>query len=309
MGSWFIMDSEMVSMGSSNSVPTKLQRIPRGREDVFADKSISLKEARSLMKFLKFVADYKNQQDEMDLDLSASFRDLLTNKFALGLRSQGPILALALSNDPASHISNGFALPRIARYLKSIGAFGPRFGAVIPKWGGTAEITQVACRAGAVGGGTYILGKGVEKIVESRGPNDELLVEVLLEEEETPIKANLLVGSDDDIPDSDVASFLSKIVATTETCAKSISIISSPLASLFPDDAEGSPAPAGAVIYLPSASASGDEPPIYIIAHSAETGECPTGQCKRHLFSMFFLSSRANDETSIEYLSTLSELH
>ena len=40
--------------------------------------------------------------------------------------------------------------------------FDPGFGSVISKWSGLVEIAQVACRAGAVGGGVYVLNKGFE---------------------------------------------------------------------------------------------------------------------------------------------------
>jgi len=45
-----------------------------------------------------------------------------------------------------------------------MGMFGPGFGSVIPKWGGLSEVAQVACRAGAVGGAVYVLGKDIKAI-------------------------------------------------------------------------------------------------------------------------------------------------
>ena len=76
-------------------------------------------------------------------------------------------MALALSSAHPSQTATEYALPRIARHLRSIGVFGPGFGAVIPKWGGLSEVSQVSCRACAVGGGVYVLGKGVAPATDS----------------------------------------------------------------------------------------------------------------------------------------------
>ena len=258
-----------------------LRRVPNGREDVFADKSIDLRAKRSLMKFLKFVGAYEEQRDIWEEWAEKPFPDFLKVKFGLPSELQVHLLALTLSPWSPNKTLTSLALPRIRRHLTSIGVFGPGFAAVIPKWGGGAEIAQVACRACAVGGGVYVLGRGVERIrtpdSSSPGPIEGDL-SVSLQGGET-VKAEWVVGSYNDLYESQPSDI-------RDSATRSITIVSSLLHTLFPVDAEGAPTPGGAVVVFPTgslkptATIKKEVAPVYIIAHSSETGECPDGQCK-----------------------------
>lgn len=64
-----------------------------------------------------------------------------------------------------------------------------------------------------------------------------------------------------------------------------VAVVDSPLSSLFETTMEGAPTPAVAVIALPPGSietgeGSKSKYPVYVIAHSSDTGECPAGQSK-----------------------------
>ena len=222
------------------------------------------------MKFLKFVVDYQNQGDFWEGHADSGLPGFLTSQFKLPEQLQTVIMALTLSLDSPDKTTVGFALPRIARHLTSIGVLGPGFGAVVPKWGGGAEIAQVACRAGAVGGGVYILGTGIKS---SQKNGDK--VEAVLSNGETVETKHLVLSPEIKIqPSSDVKA-VSKVIA----------VVSSPLTSLFESTVEGSPVAAVSVIAFPPDSLCIKDHiqthPIYITAHSNETGECPAGQCKR----------------------------
>ncbi|KAK5240377.1 Rab proteins geranylgeranyltransferase component A, partial [Exophiala xenobiotica] len=137
-----------------------IHKIPSTREDVFNDESLSMKDKRGLMKFLRYVLQEEGEsatdpEDEGDMSLQAAF----DTKFKVPASLHAPLLALALSSVPASSIPFRKALARIRRHMRSMGYFGPGFGAVIAKYGGNSEISQVACRAAAVGGGVYLLGQ------------------------------------------------------------------------------------------------------------------------------------------------------
>lgn len=291
MGSWWIyaQDEGPASLAKSSSdeqqevpKPGELRRVPNGREDVFADESIDLRAKRSLMKFLKFVGDYERLHDVWEAWAEKPFPDFLSSQFGLPLKLHPPLLALTLSPNAPSNTLTSFALARIKRHLSSIGVFGPGFASVIAKWGGGAEIAQVACRACAVGGGVYVLGRAVEAI----NPSNSLAqneggkhFNVLLQGGET-VGADWVVGSHHDLPTSHPTE-------TSDVAARSITIFSSPLTSLFPVTAEGAPSPGAAVVVFPTGSLTsgiknGEEvPPVYVIAHSSDTGECPDAQCKR----------------------------
>jgi RAB protein geranylgeranyltransferase component A len=329
MGSWWVFNPSQVSSDenkTSDSDQTTsasagtLMRIPTTREDVvFSDKSIDLRSKRAVIKILRFVMDYENQQELWGPHSSSPFSDFLTEQFKLPRTLHNLFLALTLSLNPPNKTYTSFALPRIARHLRSTGKLGPGFSSVIPKWGGLSEIAQVACRAGAVGGAVYVLAKGVKQVTKSKDleikqtaaePTETSMTaaeskssvsySVQLDGDET-VSTEWIAGSKQDFTSG------SGDLATTATVSRSISIVSSPLSSLFPSLDEGSPPPSGSVVIFPSGSLGGsglDTPPVYLIMHSSDTGECPNGQSKSALFSsppppcMMILL--------YEYLSTLS---
>ncbi|SMR51177.1 unnamed protein product [Zymoseptoria tritici ST99CH_3D1] len=263
VGSWFV-----VSRASEKPVGQwEITRVPGGREDVFQDNTLNLKAKRSLMKFLRFVASSEEQKDSWEADHTKAFSAFLSESFGLPEASHAAIIALTSSQQPSQSVTVADAVPRIARHLSSIGVFGPGFGAVVPKWGGLAEVGQVACRACAVGGGVYVLGKGVDEV---RVEDDQSLSVTLGGGEK--VIGQWLVGDNENLP----ASTLTEESSSESYTSESISIISSPLAALFPPTSEGGPTPAGAVILVQSSTDT--EPPVHILAHSSDSGECPTGQ-------------------------------
>jgi RAB protein geranylgeranyltransferase component A len=262
VGNWWLYDV-------SNTTPI-LRRLPNGREDIFEDTSIDNRSKRSLMKLLKFVVEYQKHGETWEEFAESSFPAFLTSQFKLPVSLQTVIMALTLSLDTPEETTVGYALPRIARHLTSIGVFGPGFGAVVPKWGGGAEIAQVSCRSGAVGGGVYVLGTGIKS---SRNSEDGK-TQVALSNGETIITKHLAQDPDNASQGSPDKKMVSKITA----------VVSSPLNTLFESSVEGSPLAAVSVIVFPPTTINIEgqiqNHPIYIMAHSSETGECPAGQCE-----------------------------
>ena len=303
-----------------------LKRIPGGREDVFGDKSIDLRSARSLMKFLKLAADTEAHASILEAWGSKPFPDFLEAHLGIPLRLQAPLLALTMSPHPPAKTLTSYALPRIHRHLTSVGMFGPGFGSVIPKWGGLAEVAQVACRAGAVGGGVYVLKKGFETNKsadqqalgrEGNRLDEATKVSTVRLEGGEEIKTHWIVGSDWDLPSKFEAVTSGGAVPDYVSC--SITIVSSPLSQLFPLLAEGAPPPAGAVVVFPTGTLQleyesdkpevlkPDPPPVYLMIHSSDTGECPAGQCKSNSTFQFKKLPYMMTNT-FEYLSTLSAI-
>jgi RAB protein geranylgeranyltransferase component A len=174
------------------------------------------------------------------------------------------IVAVSLSLDGRITTQDGLAI--IYRHLTSMGFFGPGFAAVYPKWGGISEIAQVACRAGAVGGAIYMLGTGISSTEDI---DDEIKVQLTSGD---TVKTRLLVRGEDK-------------AEATFTVSRLVAVVASPLKTLFETVVEGAPLPAVAVIAIPAGSlrTSTGEPhdyPVYVMAHSSDTGECPSGQSK-----------------------------
>ena len=320
VGSWWIYQhddsikaNESVlqdSEDAENGHFDMFKKIPSSREDVFSDNTISTRDKRALMKFLRFVLQEETDAVESSKEGSSeeSLADVLSSQFNISATPQEPLLALSLSHHSARSTNSQQAVQRIRRHLRSIGTFGPGFGAVIAKYGGGAEIAQVGCRAGAVGGGVYVLGRGIDNIKviksdseapESFGKANELAVE--LSDGDT-VLTEFVVGSVEDLPKglmicstTDSAPMVLPTQSSDNSATdygrsvRSISIVSSPLSHLFPPTSENGPIPAGAVVVFGRSgevegsslnTANTAEPPIYLLVHSSESGECPMGQCE-----------------------------
>ena len=264
------------------------------------------------MKFLKLAADAGSHPSIIDTWGSKPFPEYLTLAFKIPESLQAPLLALTSSPHTPNRTLTSFALPRIHQHLTSIGLFGPGFGAVLPKFGGLPEIAQVGCRAGAVGGGVYVLNKGVQTM-ES---NDEIAGQETADDDDPQkpplklrleggemVKAHFVIGSSEDLP-GHLPSFTDTQLGQV---SQSVAIVSSALSPLFYLAAEGAPPPAATVIVFPSGSLSlgdllpsEDTPPVYLTVHSSDTGECPTGQSK--FFN--FLRLLRSQYKSLSYMMT-----
>jgi RAB protein geranylgeranyltransferase component A len=227
------------------------------------------------MKFLRFIADYEEQPDVWHAHRQLPFSTFLSEQFKVPASLQGPLMALTLSPTSSAQTTTEYALPRIARHLRSIGLLGTGFGAVIPKWGGLSEVSQVGCRACAVGGGVYVLGKDMASPSDNVPEATENGTKLHLKDGEV-VTAKWIVGG-------------SSSTTPKDSHCRSMTIVSSSLSSLFPPIAEEAPVPASAVVVFPSGSSSLDGqaeelPPVHVFVHSSDTGECPAGQCKYNNF-------------------------
>lgn len=306
MGSWWIFSNTDNSPESEQSTSKgRLIKVPTSREDVaFADSSIDLRSKRLVMKVLRFVMDFENQSAVWEPFVSVPLADFLVQKFKLPPLLVNLFLGLSLSTDPPSETSTGFALPRVARHLRSIGLLGEGFCAVIPKWGGLSEIIQVSCRAGAVGGAVYMLGTGITSLKlpsdEAKDGENQALALTLSNNDKVSTKVLVDDGADSPIlisPDD---------LKPINRLSRSVFIISSTLQSIFTSPSEGSPPPAGSVVITPTNSIGANTNPIYLFIHSSDTGECPSGQSKSTYSHI--LSTLYDEPLYIEYLSTFSEL-
>ncbi|EJT70458.1 rab protein geranylgeranyltransferase component A [Gaeumannomyces tritici R3-111a-1] len=277
VGSFFVLARRLPDDEAAAGSPHKLTRIPSTREDVFSDDSIPARAKRSLMKFLKFVLDY-NSDTQTELwreDADRPLAGFLERRFKLDQDLRAYVLTLTLSPDGAITTKDGLVI--IHRHLTSMGYFGPGFAAVYPKWGGAGEIAQVACRAGAVGGGVYMLGTGIANMrtPSSESADDGEILELDLTNG-TTVKTKLLVRGREEVPVTNHEPI--------ERVSRLVAVVNSPLTSIFDTVVEGAPIPAVAVIAcppqtldVPSEAASQDYP-VYALVHSSDTGECPPGQ-------------------------------
>jgi len=251
-----------------------LARVPSTREDVFATTSIPARSKRALIKFLKFVLEHDTEPNlsawlpHSDVELAAFLAGPEAG-FRLDQDLRAYIVSMTLTTDGRVSVADGLRV--LHTHLTSMGMFGPGFAAVYPKWGGSSEIAQMACRAGAVGGAVYMLGTGVR---DFKSAGAESGVQVTLADG-LDLQTKLLVRSSERVetaPD-----------ALPPPAARLTVVVDDPLPSLFEAVVEGSPTPAVAIVAFPQHTLADDDGnkfpfPIYALAHSSETGECPAGQ-------------------------------
>nr|POE59044.1 putative rab geranylgeranyltransferase c15c4.03 [Quercus suber] len=250
----------------------RVLRVPSGREDIFQDKTISLRAKRSLMNFIRSITVDRIASEQLQAAVNPNldarpFLEVLREDFNFPPETYSQLLGLTLSAQPPNTTTYKEAVSGIKRHLLSMGMFGSGFAAVMPKYGGLSEVVQVACRAGAVGGGVYVLGKSITSSTESDKQNTsgpDLKLELTGGE---TISTRWLIKSQAQV-----------MSAPATITAKSISIIDSTLTQLFPPTSiEGGVTPAGAVILMPASN--DDDPPTHVLVHSASSGECPENQC------------------------------
>lgn len=259
-----------------------------------------MKDKRGLMKFLRYVLQEEDAATETgDDDASISLKTAMSTKFKIPESLQAPLVALALSPVAADSVSLDRALTRIRRHMRSMGYFGQGFGAVMAKFGGNSEISQVACRAQAVGGGVYLLGHGVRSMNIPADNSEDGLIETSLSDG-TRLRSRYIAGGLDDIP---LPQDNSTSRETLNHTWRSVNVIADPLRSLFPSTSENGPNPAVAIVLVEEGSTE-SENPVYLQIHSEDTGECPSGQCE---YSPHVVSFH-DDPNSNTYLHCLSIL-
>ncbi|KAL2753977.1 hypothetical protein ACRALDRAFT_2054083 [Sodiomyces alcalophilus JCM 7366] len=297
VGSFFIFQpapsaiAEDQEDGTNRELGPSLTPIPSTREAIFADTTIQPRLKRALVKFLKFVLEHdtESQAEKWQPRADQPLDTFLQDEFKLDVELRTLILALTLSLDGKITVRAG--LKAIERHLTSMGMFGPGFAAVYPKWGGGSEIAQVGCRACAVGGGVYILGTDIKATRPLEGDSDGAKLEVELGEPDIRVRTRLLVRGRENAAESD------------EKISRKVATVDSPLRSLFAPTLEDAPTPAVAVIVMPVGSVkdSEDKPssyPVFVFAHSSDTGECPPGQKEQ---------TAANENVSgVLYFTTLA---
>ncbi|PPJ59664.1 hypothetical protein CBER1_01211 [Cercospora berteroae] len=254
VGSWFVIDP------STNA----LAAVPGSREDIFRDDKIDMRAKRSLMKLLRSL-NSEDPGEELGTQSGLAFTNHLQQQFGLPPALHSPVLALSMSMYPAQDTTIEYAMPRVIRHLRSVGVHAPGCPALLQRYGGLAEIIQVACRANAVGGGVYVLGTGASNIQPATAHDDKLNIE-LDNGDHISTRWHVGEGRSDTALEEDQRRVVSK----------SISIVGSSLSALFRHLAAGAVIPAGAIVMI--AGDSDADAPVFIVAHSSDSGECPSGQ-------------------------------
>ena len=201
----------------------RVKQVPGSKEDIFKSKEITLVEKRRLMRFLTFAASDFEDKKELDGNHDVPFLEFLQTTFSLNEEMASVIAyALAFCVSPKGKALEKFSqivdlgvlettlptLLRLRTFLRSTGRYGPS-PFLIGHYGGIGDIAQGFCRAAAVSGGVYILGREIAAVSSSHTviqglptsdgkPSSRYTVE--LETFPNPLSCHLIISSPSYIP-------------------------------------------------------------------------------------------------------------
>ncbi|PWW77088.1 hypothetical protein C7212DRAFT_357252 [Tuber magnatum] len=252
------------------------REVPCTFEDVAWSKDLTDKDRGRLGEFLRFVMKYNDSTDQkcariFQENRQTPLRTFLSATFPIPPFITTSISSLTLLPPAPSEITLEEALPRLATYFSSLGKIPDvrSSAALTIAYGGSAELCQVLSRAAAISGGINVLGRGVRSLCSNGGNNGNRKLEAQLRSGET-IYADWAIGE---------ASDLAKEVRSSDTrsMSRGIYVIETELGWLFERKyKDENITPAAVVVVVPGGD---DGAPVYIIARSGVTGECPRSQC------------------------------
>ncbi|PPQ66273.1 hypothetical protein CVT26_010957 [Gymnopilus dilepis] len=226
----------------------RTRSVPGSKEDIFKSKDISLIEKRRLMRFLTFAAGDFAEQKEFEGKADIPFLQFLQSTFSLS-QETSTVIAYSLAFCMSPTEPTGSTLQRLQRYLRSSGRYGPS-PFLVGHYGGIGDIAQGFCRASAVSGGVYILGRKITKLsrvqpitspLDASPPPAEIDDEptfnydLVLEDFPDTLQCNLVISSAAFVPPdfNDQTSTLSRLTEGSRpdvSCmARCIAIIDEPL--------------------------------------------------------------------------------
>ena len=150
--------------------------------------------------------------------------------------------------------------------MNAFGRYGS-FPIIVPLHGGGGELSQAFCRAAAVKGATYILGREIRSVTTLQEVEYSISVDFEVEETEelSTVRCNHIV-----LP---TTLDISECIGITRT----VSVVGNVFESLFLPETLFKDA---ALIVIPPGILRPEQcMPIQVIIHGGEIGECPVGQC------------------------------
>lgn len=202
-------------------------------------------------------------------DLSGTIDDLLSSsEYNLPLDLRNTIqYAIALS--PTPEMGSSDAMLAIRRHLTGFGVYGA-FPIIVPLHGGGGELSQAFCRAAAVKGTTYILGRDIQRMSTDNT-------------NEYPVTVDFDVAKTEDLPSIQCKNVVRLARPSHSDCVeitRTITVVEGIFESLFVSETQSSDSVL--IIIPPGTVRQEQQMPIQMIVHGGGIGECPVGQCIPH---------------------------
>lgn len=278
--------------------PTTLRRVggsfrevPCTFEDVAWSADLTDRDRGHLGEFLRFVMKHDSDEpaDQKYRDIFQDNRtknlyEFISKNFPLPPSAITSLASLTLLPTSSTRIRVSVAIPKLATHFGSLGNIPDvrSAAALTIAYGGSAELCQVFSRAAAVAGGVNVLGRGIKSIQKSEaaldaasetspktgtGEESKRQLDVELDNGET-VHVDWIILEDATKP----------MLSDAISISRAAYIISGSLSSIFEKKyKDESIIPAATVLMVPAIREGAG--PVYIVARSAVTGECPRGQC------------------------------
>jgi Rab proteins geranylgeranyltransferase component A len=209
--------------------------------------------------------------------------------------------AIALSS--TGEISAVDALRAIRRHLMGFGVYGG-FPTIVPMHGGGGELSQAFCRAAAVKGATYILGREIQQ-VSIDSTNNRF---------DHPVNIQFNVPDTEEMPTARCKNLVRQRQPEASDCVAITRTVTA-VEGIFHEllGAEEQHGEALLIIVPPGVVNPEQHTPVQMIIHGDGIGECPQGQCTSTAFSsvmvgIIYCSTQASGETALEYCSRAQEM-
>lgn len=280
--------------------PTTLRRIagnfrevPCTLEDVVWSTDLTDRDRGHLGEFLRFIMkhdsdapDDQKYREMFDANRNRTLFEFVSTTFPLPPSAITSLSSLTLLPTPPIAMTLEAAVPKLAVHFESLGNIPDvrSAAALTVAYGGSTELCQVFSRAAAVAGGVNVLGRGVKRVekleteAETTAEADvKRRLQVELDNDET-VKVDWIIGEDNTKVESEP-----EPESESVSMARAAYVVAGELPALFEKKYKDETiTPAAAVVMVPIA---GDGLPVYLVVHSAVTGECPRGQCILHAFT------------------------
>lgn len=246
------------------------EKVPGSKEDIFTDQALSLLTKRSLMRFMKFVLEYKDSPEIWQPYQSVPIAEFLTEKFKLEPQQANELIysiGLCVSADTPTID----ALARMHRYVVSLGVYGS-FPALYVMYGSAGELVQAFSRSAAVAGATFKLNTSITKYDKSTK------IATLSDGGRIQVAESLIVSTENalKIPQSVCGESHAKKSQVT----RMVAIVAKDCKEWFAENEQ-----AAVISFPPGSLPSDNQFAVQALIYGGGSGMCPAGQAIWYLSS------------------------
>lgn len=248
------------------------EKVADNKEAIFTDQSMSPTAKRHLMKVIKFIAEWKIDEDYFRYLNKVPIDRFLRDNFKLD-PPQITELVITIGLCDSLETPAAVALTRIRRYLMSLDVYGP-FALLYSMYGSGGELSQGFCRSAAVAGATYKLG------VQLTSFDEEQNIATLSDGSRVQVSEKIFLSPTQNSPTRPQPS-LDKAPAI---CTRMVAVVSNECKEWY---SEGESA---ALVVFPPGTVNDNKRPIHTIVYGPGSGQVPNG------YSCWYLSTMDSDE-------------